>query len=105
MQPCNRNILEALKLACRLNLLADKGEEDSEDDSCSVLYGVVRDCAYRIRERAEAERRAHILAGRWDEDDDQITISTGLPRIDECDLKTRDEVDQHDEASGSGNVA
>lgn len=68
MKPCNRHIVEALELACRLNLLADAGEEQAEDDSCAVLYGVIRDCAYRIRTRAEDERRNHLLQGRWDED-------------------------------------
>jgi hypothetical protein len=64
---CNQHILQALELARRLTILADQGEGAAEDDSCVVLYGVVRDCAYRIRRLAEREREAHIARGLWDE--------------------------------------
>jgi len=66
-RPCNRHILDALDLVRRLTILADEGEADAEDDSCVVLYGVVRDCAYKIRMKAEREREAHRAAGKWDE--------------------------------------
>jgi len=49
-----------------LMILADKGELDMEDDGCGVLYGVVRDCAYRIRAEAEREREAHRAKGVWE---------------------------------------
>ena len=67
MRKCNEHILEALELARRLTILADEGEEAAEDDSCLVLYGMIRDCAYRIRQQAESERKAHIARGIWDE--------------------------------------
>jgi hypothetical protein len=54
-------------MARRLNLLADHGEADCDDDSCAVLYGVIRDCAYKIRGRAEHERREHLELGKWDD--------------------------------------
>ena len=47
-------------------ILADKGDLDSEDDGCRVLYGMIRDCAYKIRARAESEREAHKKKGAWD---------------------------------------
>ena len=46
-------------------ILADMGDLDSEDDGCRVLYGVVRDCAYKIRAQAERERDAHKIRGIW----------------------------------------
>lgn len=67
MRRCNRHILDALELARRLTILADEGETDAQDDSCVVLYGVIRDCAYKIRNSAEQERDAHIARGIWDD--------------------------------------
>ena len=63
---CNKHILDALELARKLTIVADEGERDAEDDSCVVLYGVIRDCAYKIRRQAEQERQAHIARGAWD---------------------------------------
>ena len=63
---CNENIRRALELARRLTLLADRGEAQSKDDGCAVLYCVIRDCAYKIRGRAEGERDAHRMIGIWD---------------------------------------
>ena len=65
VRKCNQNILEALELAKKLIILSDEGEAASEDDSCSVLYGIIRDCAYRIRDQAERERVSHVDQGRW----------------------------------------
>ena len=67
MRGPNQHILEALELARRLTILADEGESGAEDDSCRVLYGQIRDCAYKIRRLAEREREAHIARGIWDE--------------------------------------
>lgn len=66
---CNDNIRRALGISKELMILADKGEMDMEDDGCGVLYGVVRDCAYRIRAEAEREREAHKAKGAWDTPD------------------------------------
>jgi len=64
---CNKHIREALELSRKMIVLADKGDLDSEDDGCRVLYGIVRDCAYKIRARAEREREAHKKKSAWDE--------------------------------------
>ena len=63
---CNEHIVEVLEMARQLLILADMGDLDSEDDGCGVLYGVVRDCAYKIRAQAERERNAHKIRGIWD---------------------------------------
>lgn len=65
----NQYIRKALDYARRLTVLADVGEGSSRDDGCAVLYGIVRDCAYKIRNSAEREREAHRLSGRWVEED------------------------------------
>ena len=68
-RPCNDNIRRALEMSKGLIILADNGEMAMEDDGCGVLYGVVRDCAYRIRAEAEREREAHKAKGAWDTPD------------------------------------
>ena len=74
---CNRNIRDALEMARNMIILADKGDLDSEDDGCRVLYGVVRDCAYKIRAQAEREREAHKTKGKWEETDHKETCNNG----------------------------
>ena len=68
-RPCNDNIRRALEMSKGLIILADNGEMAMEDDGCGVLYGVVRDCAYRIRAEVEREREAHKAKGAWDTPD------------------------------------
>ena len=63
---CNENIMKVLEISKELIILADEGEMAMEDDGCGVLYGVVRDCAYKIRAEAEREREAHTAKGIWD---------------------------------------
>ena len=38
--------------------LADRFDAASEDVGCGVLYGILRDSAYKIKKLAEAEREA-----------------------------------------------
>lgn len=64
----NIHIKEALEISRKLTILADEGEASSRDDGCSVLYGVIRDCAYKIRGRAERERDVHRVLGIWNEE-------------------------------------
>lgn len=47
--------------------LADKGDIEREDVGCGILYGVLRDAAYRVKKLAEEEKKIHILKGWWDE--------------------------------------
>ena len=49
---CNEQIKRALKISKELMVLADEGDACTEDDGCIVLFGVVRDCAYKIRGEA-----------------------------------------------------
>lgn len=64
---CNKHVRESLELTRKMIILADKADLDSEDDGCRVLYGMIRDCAYKIRARAESEREAHKKKGAWDD--------------------------------------
>ncbi len=55
-----------MDLAGKLLFLADKGDLQREDDGCGVLYGIIRDAAYKMKQAAQAEKRNHILRGTWD---------------------------------------
>ena len=55
----DRYIVQALEFARRMSALADKGECESDDDGCLVLFGHMRDCAYKIKALAEHELEMH----------------------------------------------
>ena len=65
MRPCDETIKKTLELTESMLTLADQGDAVREDSGCGVLYGVLRDAAYKIRHLAEAEREAHIKKGWW----------------------------------------
>jgi len=48
--------------------LADLGDVDREDNGCGILYGVLRDAAYKLKKLAEDEKLNHIRKGWWPED-------------------------------------
>ena len=65
MKPCNDNIVRALCLAEEMIQLANRGDAEREDIGCGILYGVIRDSAYKIKQLAEKEKAAHIKKGWW----------------------------------------
>ena len=64
MSPANECLKKTLELAELMLRVADEGDAARKDVGCGVLYGVLRDSAYRIRKLAEAEREAHSKKGR-----------------------------------------
>ena len=65
MRPCDRNIKKTLTLVDEMIKTADRGDIDREDTGCGILYGVLRDCAYKLKQLAEDEKQNHILKGWW----------------------------------------
>ena len=65
MKRCDETIQKALEMTKGMLSLAEEGEAVREDNGCGILYSVVRDSAYRIRQLAEAEKDAHIKKGWW----------------------------------------
>ena len=55
---------QVFELTRRMIILSDKGNAAAEDDGCRLLYGVLQDCAYKIRMKAETERDAHQKYGK-----------------------------------------
>ena len=45
--------------------MADKGDIEREDGGCGVIYGIVRDFAYKIKDLAEKEIVKHKNRGDW----------------------------------------
>ena len=70
MRPCNHNIRKTLNLVDEMIRVADKGDIDREDNGCGILYGVLRDSAYKVKKLAEQEKRNHIEKGWWSEEPD-----------------------------------
>ena len=66
MKSCNENIEKTIRIADAMLDLAGHGDIDREDVGCGVLYGILRDSAYRIKKAAEAEKAAHMKKGSWD---------------------------------------
>ena len=65
MKRCDETIQKALDMTEGMLSLAEEGEAVREDNGCGILYSVVRDSAYRIRQLAEAEKDAHVKKGWW----------------------------------------
>ena len=70
MRPCDHNIQSTLELAENMMRIADKGDMEREDTGCGILYGVLRDAAYKVKKLAEEERENHKKKGWWRHDPD-----------------------------------
>jgi hypothetical protein len=62
----NTNIVKVLRLTRDMMLLADQGDSNRQDRGCGVLYGTLRDAAYKLRQLAEEEKESHQKNGIWD---------------------------------------
>ena len=65
VKPCNQHIVKTLKLVEEMIHLADLGDAHREDNGCGILYGVLRDSAFKLRKLAEEEKLNHIRKGWW----------------------------------------
>lgn len=65
MKPCDLHIIKALRLVEQMMELADQGDADREDNGCGILYGVLRDSAYKLKKLADEEKKNHIAKGWW----------------------------------------
>lgn len=68
MRPSDVCLKKTLEMVNEMLYLADEGDAVREDPSCGVLYGIIRDSAYRIRQVAKAEKEAHIQKGWWEQE-------------------------------------
>jgi len=64
--PNNENLLRLLEMTREMLALADEGDRDRDDAHCGIIYGILRDSAYRLRKLAEQECDRHRENGKWD---------------------------------------
>lgn len=64
-KPFNVNITKVLRLTRVMIILSDEGDKHRQDKSCGVLYGLLRDNAYKIRTLCEREIDIHKQSGIW----------------------------------------
>ena len=67
LRPCSEAIRKTLEMVEGMLSLADEGDAVREDVGCGILYAVLRDSAYKIKNLAEAEQTAHARKGWWQE--------------------------------------
>ncbi len=65
MKSCDENINKTLEITKSMIILAEKGDADREDNGCGILYGVILDSVYKIKQIAEVEKEKHIKKGWW----------------------------------------
>ena len=65
MRACDESIKETLELTEKMLEIADRGDSVREDNGCGVLYGVLRDSAFKIKRLAKEEKEAHVKKGWW----------------------------------------
>lgn len=65
---------ESLRLSEKMLDLSERGVEGCTDDGCLVVYGIMRDCAYKIRASAENELKEHLnRAGNGEKAGKEVT--------------------------------
>ena len=57
MRRCDESLKKTLEIARNMLELADEGDRVREDAGCGVLYGVLRDSAFKLKQLAEAEKK------------------------------------------------
>lgn len=65
-KPFNENLRRLLGLTREMLALADEGDQDRTDNTCGIIYGILRDAAYKLRKLAEDECKKHEQEGKWD---------------------------------------
>lgn len=70
-------VKRTLDLVRKMIILADQAEMGCCDYSSTVLFGVVRDCAYKIKGRAEEERERLKMLGDWESEQQPVESKKG----------------------------
>lgn len=56
----DKNLKKVIEFCYEMLELADHGDKIRCDDGCGVVYGTLRDVAYKIRQLAEKELSQHL---------------------------------------------
>jgi hypothetical protein len=104
MKPCNEMLGRTLQLTEMMVELADLGDEARKDVGCGVLYGLLRDSAYKIRKIAEQEREDHIRRGWWPQEKKSVKSRAAIPKQDGgCGCRTEPRTDADEQRSSKCN--
>ena len=60
MKSCDKNLKSTLQLTDKMIELANKGNAETEDTGCAILYGMLLDSAYKLKNLAEREKQRHM---------------------------------------------
>ncbi len=55
----DNHLTKVIEICYEMLELADRGDMIRQDDSCGVVYGTLRDVAYKVRRLAEKELDFH----------------------------------------------
>ncbi len=80
MKTCNELLGRTLQLTDMMVELADLGDRARIDVGCGVLYGLLRDSAYKIRKVAGQEKEDHISKGLWPKDNRSVKAGVDIPK-------------------------
>ncbi len=56
----DENLKNLIDLCGQMLELADRGDADRTDAGCGIVYGMLRDTAYKMRRMAKTELQKHI---------------------------------------------
>ena len=56
----DENLNKLIVLCGQMLDLADRGDAERTDTGCGVVYGTLRDTAYKMRKMAKAELQKHV---------------------------------------------
>jgi hypothetical protein len=59
VKPCDLNLKQSLELAERMISLSFSGDADREDNGCGIIYGVMRDAGFRLKDLVTREIDNH----------------------------------------------
>ncbi len=94
MKTCNEMLGRILQLTEMMVELADLGDGARKDVGCGVLYGLLRDSAYKIRKVAGEEREDHIRRGLWPEEEKSVKGEAAIRKQDGgCGCRTEPRTD------------
>jgi hypothetical protein len=59
VESIDKNLKDIIALCGQMLNLADRGDEERTDAGCGVIYGTLRDAAYKVRQMAQNELQKH----------------------------------------------
>ncbi|MBZ0263047.1 hypothetical protein K8I28_00135 [bacterium] len=64
----NKNLTKVLELTREMLDLAEDGDRNRTDSTCGILFGFLRDSAYKLRRMTDHEIELHRKRGEWEDE-------------------------------------